>query len=60
MNRDSGNIENITKIRILRNKMFAERRREHRMNDQDLVFHAYRINLLGNNNPWSLRGIVGK
>lgn len=46
-----------TRIRALRNKMFAERRREHRMTDQDLVFHAYRINLFGSNHPFQSRGI---
>jgi hypothetical protein len=45
-----------TRIRPLRNKMFAERRREHRMNDQDLIFHAYRINLLGSNHPLQSKG----
>eukprot|EP01032_Pedospumella_encystans_P009033 gene9033-10667_t len=45
-----------TRIRALRNKMFAERRREHRMTDQDLVFHAYRINLFGSNHPFQSRG----
>jgi hypothetical protein len=47
-----------TRIRPLRNKMFAERRREHRMNDQDLVFHAYRINLLGSNHPLQYKGAI--
>jgi hypothetical protein len=45
-----------TRIRTLRNQMFAERRREHRMNDQDLVFHAHRVNLQGSNHPFKSRG----
>lgn len=43
-------------IRTLRNNLFAERRREHRMNDQDLVFHAYRVNLFGSNHPLRSKG----
>lgn len=43
-------------IRTLRNNLFAERRREHRMNDQDLVFHAYRVNLFGSNHPMRAKG----
>lgn len=54
--RDSTDSTAGTRIRALRNKMFAERRREHRMNDQDLVFHAYRVNLFGTNHPFQSRG----
>jgi hypothetical protein len=46
-----------TRIRALRNQVFAERRREHRMNDQDLIFHAHRVNLLGSNHPLQSRGM---
>jgi hypothetical protein len=47
-----------TRIRTLRNKVFAERRREHRLNDQDMIFHAYRVNLLGSNHPLQYKGDV--
>jgi hypothetical protein len=28
------------------------------MVDQDMIFHAYRINLLGSNDPFNIRGIL--
>jgi hypothetical protein len=45
-----------SRIRTLRSKFFVDRRKEHRMLDQDLVFHAYRVNLMGSNHPWKSYG----
>jgi hypothetical protein len=43
-------------IRKLAVKRGKELRREHRMVDQDMIFHACRINLLGQNHPSYTRG----
>lgn len=44
------------RIRNLQYKSGREGRREFRMMDQDMIFHAYRMNLLGSNEPFSSRG----
>jgi hypothetical protein len=58
-NRDlSGDIEDLKtlSIRKLQPKIGKEMRREHRMADSDMVFHACRVNLFGQNSPFQHRG----
>lgn len=43
-------------IRPLHMKRGQELRREHRMADQDMLFHSARVNLLGCNHPFVSRG----
>jgi hypothetical protein len=44
------------RIRHITHKGGKDGRREIRMVDQDMIFHAYRINLMGSNEPFSSRG----
>lgn len=44
------------KIRPITHKSGKDGRREIRMVDQDMIFHAYRMNLMGSNEPFSSRG----
>jgi hypothetical protein len=44
------------RIRQITHKGGKDGRREIRMVDQDMIFHAYRINLMGSNEPFSSRG----
>ena len=46
----------IVKIRTLQAKRGKEMRREHRMADSDMVFHACRVNFYGKNHPYQYGG----
>jgi hypothetical protein len=55
----SGDIEEdvkIVQIRHLQRKRGKEMRREYRMADSDMIFHACRVNLYGQNHPYQSRG----
>lgn len=53
-----GDLEDIkvVAIRKLQMKRGKEMRREHRMADQDMIFHACRVNLFGCNHPHQSQG----
>jgi hypothetical protein len=52
----SGGIQDI-QMKVMHARTLKDLRRVLRLADQDLPFHACRVNLLGSNHPWSSQGV---